>query len=256
MPNCLIRSLPTTSLWYGFGALATLATPAALVVALRRREPPFFQLAAVFTCAYYLVIGAAPVHLVRYFTALVPVLTVLLAELVVTVSSRLRTPAARTGAMVLVTTALVVQPIASGLAHDRIAGRTDTRVLATDWMRAHLPSNANVAVLGATLFTYADPELPPTVHRVPADVAVDAYGAAGVTHVVTHEHTIPFSRLDPQQMARLAPHLRLLAEFTPYTAGPAGGFEDEDAFYIPFYAFAGVERPGPLVRVYAYEGTP
>ena len=108
----------------------------------------------------------------------------------------------------------------------------------------------------ATLFTYADPELPPTVHRVPADVAVDAYGAAGVTHVVTHEHTIPFSRLDPQQMARLAPHLRLLAEFTPYTAGPAGGFEAEDAFYIPFYAFAGVERPGPRVRVYAYEATP
>ena len=57
-------------------------------------------------------------------------------------------------------------------------------------------------------------------------------------------------------MARLQPHLRRLAEWSPFTGGPAGGFEDEDAFYVPFYDFVGVERPGPLVRVYAYEAAP
>jgi hypothetical protein len=94
------------------------------------------------------------------------------------------------------------------------------------------------------------------VHRAASGLPPEEYGRAGVTHVVTHEHRIPFSRLDPKQMETLRPHLRLLAEFTPFAGAPAGGFEDEDAFYIPFYDFAGVARPGPLVRIYAYDATP
>jgi 4-amino-4-deoxy-L-arabinose transferase-like glycosyltransferase len=244
------------SLWHGFGAVATLATPVALVAALRRRVPPFFRMSAVFAVVYWLIVSTAPVHLVRYFTALVPVLTVLLAALVVRLAATARGPLARTAIALGATAALAAQPIASGVAHDRIAARTDTRVLAAEWMRTHLPPNAVVVVLGATLFTYADPELPPGVKRAPAGLPLDAYAREGVTHVVTHEHRIPFSHVDPRDMERLAPRLRLLAEFDPFTAGPAGGFEIEDAFYIPFYDFAGVERPGPLVRVYAYEAAP
>ena len=103
---------------------------------------------------------------------------------------------------------------------------------------------------------YADPELPPGMRRAPANLAVDDYPQAGVTHVVTHEHQIPFSYVDPKLKATLAPHLRLLAEWSPYADGPAGGFEREDAFYIPFFDFDGVVRPGPLVRVYAYQKVP
>jgi len=243
----------TTSLWHGFGWLATLATPVAIVRAALRRHPPVFRMSAVFVVTYYLVIGAAPVHLVRYFTALVPVLSFLLAALIVDLARRIRPAIVRAAVAAAVTAALCAQPIASAVAHVRIAAETDTRVLAAQWMRTNLPPNAFVAVLGATLFTYADPELPPGVRRAPPGLADDTYAREGVTHVVTHEHRIPFSRLDPAQMARLGPHLRLLAEWSPFAAGPAGGFEDEDAFYIPFYDIAGVTRPGPLVRVYAYE---
>jgi hypothetical protein len=196
------------------------------------------------------------VHLVRYFTALVPVLSLLVAALVLAIAGRVPRPALRTVVAVGLTAALCVQPIASGVAHDRIAAETDTRVLAAQWMREHLPAGALVAVLGATLFTYADPELPPTVRRAENGLPADAYARTGVTHVVTHEHRIPFSRLDAGHMAKLSPHLRLLAEWTPFAAGPAGGFEDEDAFYVPFYDFAGVVRPGPVVRIYAYELSP
>jgi 4-amino-4-deoxy-L-arabinose transferase-like glycosyltransferase len=243
----------TMSLWHGFGALATLAVAPALVLAALRRTPRLYRMAAVFAVAYYLVIGAAPVHLVRYFTALVPVLVLLIAHLVVTLARATSAPAT---VAALLTVALAAQPLASGIAHDRIAAKRDTRLLAADWMRLHLPAGANVAVLGTTLFAYADPELPENVHRVQNGLAADEYVRAGVTHVVTHEHRIPFSRLDPKQMAALAPHLRLLVEFSPFTGPPAGGFEDEDAFYIPFYDFAGVVRPGPLVRIYAYDATP
>ena len=244
----------TVSLWHGFGALATLALAPALIMAFRRREPPFFRMGAIFAVVYYLIVSSAPVHLVRYFTALVPLLAVLLAAFVVRVAES--AGRVRTAIAVALTVALAAQPVASGIAHDRIAGQTDTRVLAAQWMREHLPPNAVAVVLGATLFTYADPELPPGVRRADTNLPVDAYAREGVTHVVTHEHAIPFSHLDPQQMARLAPHLRVLQEFSPYADGPAGGFEMEDAFYIPFYDFAGVVRPGPLVRIYAYEAAP
>ena len=60
------------SLWHGFGASATLLVPVAVVLAARRREPPFFRLCALFVVVYYVVVSCAPVHLVRYFTALVP----------------------------------------------------------------------------------------------------------------------------------------------------------------------------------------
>ncbi len=246
----------TTSLWHGFGALATLATVPALVIAFRRRSPPFFRMGAVFAVVYWLIVSSAPVHLVRYFTALVPLLCVLLATLVVRIADAVRSPAARPAITLAATIALVIQPVASGIAHDRIAGRTDTRVLAAQWMRAHLPPNSVAAVLGSTVFTYADPELPPGVRRADPNLSVDAYARERVAYVVTHEHVIPFSHLDPQVMARLAPHLRLLATFSPWSDGPAGGFEMEDAFYIPFFDFAGVVRPGPLVRIYAYEATP
>ena len=246
----------TTSLWHGFGWLATLATPVAIVRAALRHEPPIFRMSAVFAVVYYLIISAAPVHLVRYFTALVPVVTFLLAALIVDLVRGLATVRQRVAVATAVTVALSVQPIASGIAHVRIAAETDTRVLAARWMRDNLPPDALVAVLGATLFTYADPELPPGVRRAEAGLPTDAYARTGVTYVVTHEHRIPFSRLDPAHMAKLAPHLRLLAEWSPFRAGPAGGYEDEDAFYIPFYDFAGVMRPGPLVRVYAYQAAP
>jgi hypothetical protein len=259
VPLHFVRTRPfgyhwAVSLWHGFGAAATLVVPIAVVLGWLRRDAPFFRMCAIFAVLYYLVVSSAPVHLVRYFTAMVPVLCLLLAHLVVVGAAS--TGRARTAVATALTAALLVQPVRSGIAHDRIAGETDTRVLAAAWMREHLPPDAFVAVLGSRLFTYADPELPRGIRRVPPDVPLDRYATSGVTHVVTHEHRIPFSYVDPAQLATLAPHLRLLAEWSPFAGAPAGGFEREDAFYIPFFDFAGVVRPGPLVRIYAYRATP
>ena len=74
----------------------------------------------------------------------------------------------------------------------------------------------------------------------------------GVTHVVTHEHALLFSTLNRGQLRALGDRLQPLAEFSPFEQDPAGAFEREDAYYVPFYDFAGVVRPGPHVRIYAY----
>jgi hypothetical protein len=120
-------------------------------------------------------------------------------------------------------------------------------------MAAHLPRGAVVAELGTTYFPIADPELPPGIERAPLGLGETDLRRYGVTHVLTHEHKLRFSTLNEGQMRALRPHLRLLAEFSPYRAGPAGTFEWWDAFYIPLADFDGVVRPGPLVRIYAFE---
>ena len=94
------------------------------------------------------------------------------------------------------------------------------------------------------------------MRRFAGPAAVETFRDAGVTHVVTHDHPLLFSTVPEETLGRLAPALRLLVEFTPFTDEPRGGFEQEDAYYVPFYDFAGVVRPGPHVRIYAFAPSP
>lgn len=47
----------------------------------------------------------------------------------------------------------------------------------------------------------------------------------------------------------------LLAEFDPAASAdaPLAVFEENDAYYIPVHGFDRVSRPGPLVRIYAFD---
>jgi 4-amino-4-deoxy-L-arabinose transferase-like glycosyltransferase len=240
------------SLRLGCGLAVALLTPFALALALRAPRRPFWVLSAVFVVVHYLVVAASPVHLTRYFTPLVPFLALAVARLVLVAAALAPRPALRTAVGAGLTAALVAQPLAGSVAQDAIAATTDTRVLALDWMTANFAPGSVAAVIGSGAFSYADPILPPGVPRLPANVAPAEFARHGVTHVVTHEHQLPFSHPNPAVMRQLAPHLRLLAEFSPYRDGPAGLFEDEDAYYVPLADFCGVERQGPVVRVYAY----
>ncbi len=240
------------ALRHGFGLAFALATPIALVLAWRRGTPPVLVLASAFSLFFYVSVGSSPVTLSRYVTPIAPFLTLLVAALVLWVADRVPRRGARPWIVVAGAVLLLAEPVASIAAWGRIASQTDTRVLATRWMAEHLRPGAVVAELGTIVFPISDPELPPGIVRPVLPLGATDLRPYGVTHVLTHEHQLPFSKLIPDQMQALTPHLRLLATFSPYRDGPAGSFEVQDAYYIPFYDFAGVERPGPLVRIYAY----
>jgi hypothetical protein len=243
----------TVSLRHGFGLLFALAAPVAVARGFRRGTAPLLALVAPFCVVYYLAIGASPVLLARYLTPIAPLLALLVASLVLALADRAGTARARTALAAAGAIALLVEPVASIAAWGRIAARTDTRVLATRWMAEHLPPGAVVAELGTIVFPISDPELPPGIVRAPIPLFATDLERWNVEYVVTHEHQLPFSKLIPRQMQTLTPRLRPLATFSPYRDGPAGGFETQDAYYVPFFDFAGVERPGPLVRIYAYQ---
>ncbi len=242
------------SLRHGAGLAATLATPAAILLALRRPWTPFFVLAAVFSLAYYLAIGLSPVHLARYFTPLTPLLALLVAQLLILLVRPLHKSRLQPLALATLTLLFALEPTRANIAHNQIGSRTDTRVQAASWMETHLPPGAVVAMPGTIFSAGSDPELPAGARKLAYGIGPEQYAGEGVTHVVTHWHheLLRFSQPNPGLMRLLKPHLRPLAEFSPFVGPPSGHFENEDAYYIPFYGFSGVERPGPLVRIFAY----
>jgi 4-amino-4-deoxy-L-arabinose transferase-like glycosyltransferase len=241
----------SVSLRCGCGLLVTIMAVPALTAALRREAPPFVRLGAAFAIFYYLVAGASPVKLARYLTPIVPLLLVLIADLVVRLADR--APARlRSAAVALLTVALVAEPLVVAVRFDRIASEPDTRVLAADWL-ARLPHGGIVALIGSGGFPLSEPVLPPTVRRATFRPDPAALRAAGVTHVITvwHHALGFFARGTADDLGPVLPTVRLVAEFSPYRGEPAGWFEEEDAFFIPFRGFPGVVRPGPLIRIYA-----
>jgi hypothetical protein len=241
------------SLRYGAGLLATLLLPVAVAWGLVSRRP-LALLSAVFAVVYYVANSLSPMILARYMTPLVPALAVLEAGLVVALAARVRGPRLRGAVVVLAAAALSAEPLASAVAHDRLAARTDTRVLAAEWIAANVPPGSRVAMIGTQLWSWGEPVLPPTLTLVRAKPDAAALDAERVQYVVAHDHVLFSSHIDPGAMEALAPRLRLLAEFDPFTGDRAAAvFEDLDAYYIPMHGFGAVDRPGPRVRIYRFE---
>ena len=239
------------SLWYGMGMLPTLLAPLAVVWGFASRRASCV-LAASFAVVYYLVMGVSPVMMARYMTPLLPVIFFLEAGMLFDAAKRYAGSRALP-ALVLATLVLVAEPLASVVAHNRIAARTDTRVLATRWLSEHLEPGTPLAVHGARFWIWGNPMLPRGTEIVQADRGAAALEEAGVRYVMTHDHELFYSTVDPDLIESLSPRLTLLAEFAPFGAEARPVFETADAFYIPFHAFSGVQRPGPRVRIYAFE---
>jgi hypothetical protein len=238
------------SLRYGIGLLPTLlVVPALLWGVLSRR--PMAVLSVVCAVSYFVVVGASPALLARYMTPIVPLLVLLIAGMTVAAARLLGSSRARVLFLTVATLVLAAEPVASIVAHDAIASRTDTRVQASGWLRQHLPTGARVAVVGTEFWGYGEPMAPPGIEFVRIKPDAAALDETGAHWLVAHDHPLFSSRVDPQAFAQLEPRLRLVAEFDPFT-GPREDaiFEPADAYYIPTHGFSAVSRPGPRVRVY------
>jgi hypothetical protein len=239
------------SLWYGIGMLPTLLAPLAVVWGFASRRA-LCVLAATFAVAYYLVVGMSPAMMARYMTPLLPILFLLEAGMTFDAASRYAGNRALP-ALALATLVLVAEPLASAVAHNRIAAKTDTRVLATRWLSEHLEPGTRLGVHGARFWIWGNPMVPRGVRIVQASQGAAALEEAGVRYVMTHDHELFWSTVDPDLIESLSPRLTLLKEFAPFGGESRPIFETADAFYIPFHAFSGVQRPGPKVRIYAFE---
>jgi hypothetical protein len=250
------------SLRYGMGLLPALLVPLALAWGFASRRP-LAVCASLFALVYFVIIGLSPAIVARYMTPLVPVLYFLEAGMLWTLFSHLarqRSASEKsqrilaTAAMSAATLLLVAEPLAAIVGHNRIAAREDTRVQATRWMQEHFAPGARLVILGEVLMPYGRPVPPRGSKLLRIGPSPEGLEEAGVEFVVMHEHELYSSTVQPEVAQALAPRLDLLVEFDPYTERRSEAvFEDIDPYYIPVSGFAGVERPGPRVRIYRFE---
>jgi hypothetical protein len=239
---------------YGAGLPAALLAPLALAWGLAARRP-LPRVAAIATLAYFFVVGSAVTTQSRYLSPIVPLVAILEAGALAALARRLVADRRRAALAAALPTAAIAAPaLAKAVAHDRIAARTDTRVLATEWLAAHTAPGDTIAVFGARIWPWGAPQLPPGRRGVAPAPTAEGLAAAHARWVVAHDHPLFSSRV-PAKFAALVPRLRLVAEFDPFVPGRRNEavFEPTDAYYIPMHGFGAVTRPGPHVRVYAVE---
>jgi len=240
----------TFSLRYGCGLLGTLLVPFAVAWGLTNRRP-LPTLAAVYLLAHIVAASLGNQAFARYMSPMIPSVVLLEVGLLSAILVKVAPRYVPVG-LVLATALLAAEPLARSKDFDRIASRTDTRELATRWM-ANLERGSVMVVPG--FWSWGKPRLP--AHLDPSgtkDLDPKQMERDGVRYLVTHEHPLPFSNVDEKGFASVGDRLTLLADFDPFTQRKdVAVFEHADAYYVPWGGFAGVERPGPRIRIYAFE---
>lgn len=237
----------------GFGLPLCLVAAWALVRSVRLRRS-FDRVLLAFLLPMLASMLAASRAFPRYLVPVVPALAVLGAELALSVLPQTRL------AWIASALALAGPGLGSSIAFDRLAARKDTRVLAADWVSAHLPPRSAIAVCTG----YAAPEINRDFRRPPAfrvsavDCQADTAAAESARYLVTVDHPVlgRWSRVPRSLRERLDERGRPLVVLSPFREGSTerAYFYPGDAFYLPFSGLAAVERGGPIVTVWDQAG--
>jgi hypothetical protein len=238
----------TRSLRIGSGLLTAFALLPALVWSFFFAGPKWRTIAVSFLL-YLALIGSSAVRLVRYFSPLAPLVSLMVAAAAVRAVERVASERARPALLVGLALVLAWEPARRARAYVRVAGATDTRVLATDFLEHNLPRGTRIGILGTRVWPFGAPEIPPGFEKLARspDPSITQPGDV----IITHEHSLPFSRLAPGELEQAVPCRTELVRFSPYDASwRTSRYEPADAYYVPLDGFTGVVRPGPIVTIY------
>jgi hypothetical protein len=265
----------------GIAALAA----AGLVLAAARAPRATLVLAA-FPVGYVVVLARQSTLYGHYLAPLMPFTALFAGAAAGAAGERLapRRPAAGALAVAVVAGAA---PLWQSIGYDRFLARPDTRVLAGEWIRAHVPPGTPISLPNA--IDYPNPVLPidaaelrlvypdhagdllargvgtpatsrPVVfqaffdRRIPRRGAPPPYVVDATHPIVCREMNMP----DAEREALRAAGARAVARFDghPDPLPPAVVFDPVEGDYVPMTGFDALERPGPNVTIWALPGAP
>jgi hypothetical protein len=137
-------------------------------------------------------------------------------------------------------------PVQSVVAFDSLMARTDSRLLAREWVERRFPAGTTIAQLGpgsGQLFFHDESEVPyrtvpfsrdavrPDIVVVPYSPVIEAPDLGGMDHVLATEYELGY-----------ATEVDL--------ADPRNVYDLQDEFYLPLAGFHKIERPGPNLKIY------
>jgi len=238
------------SLPHGLGVATFAAACAGVIVAVRRRNPGSLLVLA-FTAAVLLATGSGYTAFARYVMPLVPVGCVLAGQAVAALAGA--RPLRRRALPALV--AIVAAPsLVASVWLDVLLARTDTRVMAAQWLSSRLPPEAAVHESGTE---YVEMDIrSPGFHRWYYDSASNHF--AGATPDMLPDWLI-LRRSPLRAYTPVPPAIEALAaaRYTPVRVfaatrgdGDPADYDQQDAFFLPLAGFRNVLRPGPTIVVY------
>ena len=243
----------TFSLWYGMGAPLLFAALAGLAVVWRSWRKAI--LLCSFPLLYFFVVGRGYTVFVRYITPVVPFLCLAAAIFVVELTRRIVAPARLPGAVAAIAVLIVWPSLVRDWRFDRLMGQTDTRVLATDWVNAHVKPGEWLYQAPAA-FLYPDFGAPKPANLAAFDSArgafVDPAGAVvqPAWIAIAESPLTSYTALPGGLRDAVAGNYMPAEAFAPSRdIEPGSWFDQQDLFFAPYVDFSLRERPGPAIQI-------
>jgi Dolichyl-phosphate-mannose-protein mannosyltransferase len=243
----------TFSLWYGLGApLLVAGLGGVTLIAATSWKKAVMILT--FPIVYYATVGRG--HTAREITPVVPFLCIVAAFLLVRIVQRFARPESSPRLVALVAVALALPSIARDLAFDVLIRRTDTRVLAQEWIATHVAADDSIGQIPPVLI-YPDFGIAKPVHLATFDINRKAFVSAAGATISPEWMLVPTSPLtaytvSSDELATIANRDYVRETSIPATTGPemSGWFDQRDLFFMPFTTFTMRDRPGPEIQIF------
>jgi 4-amino-4-deoxy-L-arabinose transferase-like glycosyltransferase len=239
---------------YGLGLPIFAASLAGWIPFARQYRTAALVIGA-FAASFYLAIGSGYTVFFRYLLPIVPIACFSAAILVTQVGSWIASRTRRSaGVVTALLAALAAGPsLVNSVRLDTILARTDTRVLAAEWLRSRVRAEDTLFDAGGD-FTRLDLGTAP-FHAWAYDPATRSFGAAGGAApdwIVIHEAPLMAYTWYAREIRTLLSEKYGVAHVEPALQGRAVSrvYDQQDAFFLPIAGFGGVLRPGPTVWIF------
>jgi hypothetical protein len=231
----------THSLPYGAGLPIFLAGIAG-AVAIVRYYPRHALILGGFFTVFYAVFGSGNTVFFRYILPLIPLVCLLAAVAVRRVGPWLaRHTGVSAGVSCALLAALIAAPsLVNSIWLDLLLARTDTRVLAGQWLDAHLTEGESVLDAGSQY----------TRLRLKQGVVMATLESPPADWLVLHDSRLKAYAATPPTLLALADERYELAHTVHGDRSHDSIYDLQDAFFLPIAGFREVERPGPVIRIY------
>jgi 4-amino-4-deoxy-L-arabinose transferase-like glycosyltransferase len=233
----------TVSLPFGLGLGGFALAIAGIVAAVLRRGATETALLS-FVVTYYLVQGWGHEDFLRYMLPMVPALGLLAGALVRLVPAKLDILALAAGLLILLPGASV------SIATDRLLGVEDTRILAANWLLANVPAGTSIESPYYGGPYYSQRQIQANLGNVSDPLAASFLQGRYTSRYDINGPDPSYLVLasgPPQQAPLPATTLPIVFKIS---AGREGGIYDPlDAFYLPIWDLAAIERPGPSIVI-------
>ncbi len=251
----------TTTLRHGV-TLPVLAAAVGGLVLIFRARPWHAAILFAFPIAYYVVAGRGQTVFARYMVPMVPFICAAAGILMGAVARRIRRRAAGEGQTVIAAVALALAVGSLSLwktvQFDRVINRTDSRVLAAEWLLQQGRAGESVYLSGSH---YGRPDVfvrgkpgPLTIVTFDPEAQVfrDVAGreVPPPQWIVVQESPLLLYSDVPEAVTAMLRDYDLLHSVRAVNMRQPHVYDQQDAWFVPLAGFEGVARPGPNLSIY------